>query len=407
MFNKFYHNYFLILFSFIPVSFLIGPSISLINILLIDISFILLVIYLKDASIIFNKQLKYFYLLLIYLVFNSLISLDIHSGLNRNLGFIRIIILFIAFNYFFYEKTFYKKVFFFWSIVIFVVALDVFIESYLGKNILGFEGKKYGGRIVSFFKDEPVIGSYLNAFFLILIGFLFNEYKTSHKNKIFFFSIILLMAIILTGERSNSIKAILAIILFYATMKEFNLKQKLVSFSLVCLIMATLIFSSGFLKYRFINQFKKIPTDNNIYLKLYKSGFEVFKNNPIFGVGNKNYRIETCGQKKLEYPEKRSNYICQTHPHQIYLEFLSEHGIIGTIILLFIFYKLIFSKLRIVLKDKNHIQIASFAYLILVFLPLLPSGAFFSDFVISLFTINISIFYSCSKKMNIFNRKIL
>ena len=32
---------------------------------------------------------------------------------------------------------------------------------------------------------------------------------------------------------------------------------------------------------------------NNIYIKHYKSGYAVFKNYPLFGVGNKNYRIET------------------------------------------------------------------------------------------------------------------
>ena len=45
-----------------------------------------------------------------------------------------------------------------------------------------------------------------------------------------------------------------------------------------------------------------------MYFQLYKSGFEVFKNYPIFGVGNKNYRIETCKsvteQRKYGYNEK-------------------------------------------------------------------------------------------------------
>ena len=45
----------------------------------------------------------------------------------------------------------------------------------------------------------------------------------------------------------------------------------------------------------------KINTENNlknfeddIYITLYKSGFAVFKNYPLIGVGNKNYRVETC-----------------------------------------------------------------------------------------------------------------
>ena len=34
--------------------------------------------------------------------------------------------------------------------------------------------------------------------------------------------------------------------------------------------------------------------NQNTYIKLYRSGYEVFKNSPLFGVGNKNYRVETC-----------------------------------------------------------------------------------------------------------------
>ena len=41
--------------------------------------------------------------------------------------------------------------------------------------------------------------------------------------------------------------------------------------------------------------------EKNIYIKLYKSGFEVFKNSPILGVGNKNYRVETCSDKAKKF----------------------------------------------------------------------------------------------------------
>ena len=33
-------------------------------------------------------------------------------------------------------------------------------------------------------------------------------------------------------------------------------------------------------------------------------GYEVFKNNPILGVGNKNYRIETCAENIKQHKNK-------------------------------------------------------------------------------------------------------
>ena len=161
----------------------------------------------------------------IYLIFNTLLSEDQAIGISRNLGFIRIIIFFVAINYFFKDETFFKKVLFIWILTIIIVLFDVCFESFTGKNILGYESI-YGRRIVSFFKDEPIVGGYLNAFYLVLIGFLYYKFRKINKNFILLFSILILFAIFLTGERSNTIKAILGISLFYFFFKEYQLKHK-------------------------------------------------------------------------------------------------------------------------------------------------------------------------------------
>ena len=103
------YNYFLFLFAIIPVTILIGPSISLFTILLIDISFIFLIIKNGNYSFLKSDTLKYLIALYLYLIFNSLISIDKTEGIYRNFGFIRIIILFTAFNFFFNQKLFLTK----------------------------------------------------------------------------------------------------------------------------------------------------------------------------------------------------------------------------------------------------------------------------------------------------------
>ena len=126
--------------------------------------------------------------------------------------------------------------------------------------------------------------------------------------------------------------------------------------------------NSDFLKSRYVGQFFKpiasiFQTNNelnkgdefkdNIYIRLYQSGFEVFKKYKFFGVGNKNYRVEACSK------EKKLNYICTTHPHQLYFEFLAEHGIFGAMILFFILFSLIFSKIKLIFSSKNYLQLGS------------------------------------------------
>ncbi len=404
MLKKNIDNYFLVLFSLLPISIIAGSSISLINILLIDFSFLLLIISNKNFSFLKSSSVRYLLILYLYLIFNSLIALDKEISLLRNLGFIRMIILFLAFNFFFNEKIFLKKVLSVWSIILLIVLFDIFFESFTGQNIFGFGGDDYGRRIVSFFKDEPIVGGYVSGLYLIVLGFLYNEINFKHKNLIFIISILFMLAIILTGERSNTIRAILGLFIFYLVFKEYGVMKKITFFASSIILLLVLIINSEFLKMRYVHQIQAYFTSNQIYFSLYKSGFEVFKNNKIFGVGNKNYRIESCSVKETDIA-KKDVYMCTTHPHQIYFEILSEHGIVGFILIFYIFYKLIFSKIYQTFRDLDYLSIGSLIYLMLVFLPLIPSGAFFNDYMLTLFMINLSILYSSSNKLNIFYKQ--
>ena len=397
--NKYINNYFLLLFCLIPLTILAGSLVSLINVILIDISFLILLIYKRNFEFLKDKSLIYFFLFYIYLIFNSFISVDFSESFFRNFGFVRIIILFMAINYFFLHDDFYKKVLKFWSIIIFIVLIDVFIERITGKNTLGFDGQQYGYRIVSFFKDEPIVGSYLNGFYLLIVSFFMIEFKNKKLLIIFILLILFFLGIFITGERSNSIKAFLGLSLFVLFLKSINFKKKFLFIIATLVVILFSISNYEYLKQRFDRQIKTSFMKNSVYLLNYKSGFEVFKNNKFLGVGNKNYRVEACK------PENKKIYICNTHPHQIYLELLSEHGFFGTLFILFILYKLIFSKILTTFKQNNYIKIGALVYMLLVFLPIIPSGAFFSSYLLTLFTLNLSIFYALDKNLNIFNRK--
>ena len=168
---------------------------------------------------------------------------------------------------------------------------------------------------------------------------------------------------------------------------------------------------SDYVKLRYVDQlYSEIQTkdkrekffENSLYIKLYKSGIYVFKNNPWFGVGNKNYRVETCDAKKNSIHKE---YWCLTHPHQVYIEMLSEHGIIGTIVILSIIFYLMFRIIGKIIRCKNYIQAGCLVFLITNFVPLLPSGAFFNNFNITLFMINLSLLYAVNKETNIFSKK--
>ena len=421
MHQNIFKNYFIIFFSLIPLSILVGPTISLANILLICLPGLitLFIIYRQGLNFFLSYPVKLILILYIYLIFNSFIALDFQMSAVRNFGFLRFIILFILCNYFFYISDKSNNIFKFWLVILLLVIFDVFYESINGKNILGYGGDVYGKRIVSFFKTEPVAGFYIYSFFLLILGYLFVEYKNHSnykKNLILLFSLLAFAAILITGERSNTIKCFIGLILFYFVNSNFSLKKKISFLLLTVFLFLISVNYVPFLKTRYKHQIYNIfaqehqrnKITSNLYYNLYLSAFKVFKNHPLFGVGNKNYRVETCERgHTFEFGTKdetknKFNYLCVTHPHQVYFEFLSEHGLIGTTILLFIFFSLIFKNLKIIILSQNYIQIGCFIYLLINFLPLLPGGSFFSDFKSTFFWLNLSIMYAVNKDTNIF-----
>ena len=421
MSQKYIEYSLVILISLIPISILIGPAVSLVNILIFDFLFIFILFLRKDFEWMDSSIIKILLILYLYLIFNSLIAQQSELSLLRNLGFIRLIILFVGINYFLNKSENLKLIFKVWSLTILIVVIDIFIEKIFGKNIFGYSAVNSAGsqRIVSFFKDEAIPGSFIHAFSFMLVGFFVMKLKETKINiNIYLTSLIILIffaTVVITGERSNSIKFLISLVLFLILFNEINSVKKIIIFCFIFFVITLTVLSNEYLKGRATNTTIYLITSyknsfqspnplpgGNPYAELNRSGFEVFKKYPFFGVGNKNYRYESCKIDTNKY------YYCETHPHQIYFEFLSEHGLIGGAILMIVFFSIFFRIIRIISLSKNYISLGCFIYLLTIFTPLLPSGSFFTDYNLTLFFVNMAVMYGSIIELNIFNhaRKI-
>lgn len=418
--KEIYEKYFFFFISALPISIIVGPSISLINVLVLNILFLIALFINKDFNFLKDYSVKLIIFLYLYLIFNSFISIDYEIGLKRNIGFLRVILLFFCINYYFYfyqnKKNFLK----FWTIIFIILVFDVFLEKYSGSNLFGWGAYEkngvtqiYAERVVSFFKDEPIVGAFLSGFIFVIFGnLLMNNDK---KFLPVLFLMISFFAILVTGERANTIKVFIGILVFFYLADFFNVKTKISIFIIFALIISLSLSQSKYLNERYLGQLSNENTekisktqkilnhiDKSLYFKLYNSGYHVFKNNKIFGVGNKNYRVETCTEERYE---KEKSYFCSTHPHQIYVEFLSEHGLLGTIILLSIFFFIMLKIVKEIIKTQNYLQLGAFTFVLINFIPIIPSGTFFGDFNLTIFWINFSIMIACNKNTNIFRLK--
>ena len=71
--------------------------------------------------------------------------------------------------------------------------------------------------------------------------------------------------------------------------------------------------------------------DNSTYGSHRNVAKEIFLDNKLFGVGIKNFRIESANEKYDNLEHKYNHKRVSNHPHELYYEFLSETGIFGLI----------------------------------------------------------------------------
>ena len=391
------------LLAILPISLLIGSLIINLITILVSIIFIFELFIKKKLN--FLHDWSFYLLLLLWVSFliNLIFSQDINLSIFRAVGFIRFIFLAQVIRYLFLNNdTKYKELILkSWLLIFLVVNVDLLIEYFSGKNILGYKSN-LDGRLASFLDDELKIGGYYFGFCLLSLATIYSYFKRDYKI-IFGFAVLFLIIAFLIGERSNFIKILFStIIILFFYFREH--KFKLLSLSLVSIIVFTsIIYKNENLKYRYFSQWNVSNIKTNIYFTHYKTAILVFKKYPFFGSGIKNFRVEVKKiiEDKFKNDENYNNWqVITTHPHQINFEILAETGIFG-FICFFLFFLITFVfAFKKILRKNDIFLIVSTIFCLIYINPLLPSGSFFTSYGATIFWTNygVMISYLSSKK---------
>ena len=393
-------NYIYFLFLIFPLSILLGSFAINLNIFIISLIYLLSLIRKKINH---NYQDKIFFLLIFFLmslITNLIFSNNISLSYPRVIKFFFIIFFIFSFKYCLLNLSDdqIEKLYKIWSIIFTFIVFDLLIEFLNGKNIIGLKSGMPGARLASFTGKEMVIGNYFYGFVLIFLSYFYNNFsKKKYLNLVLAIFFILISFII--GERANFIKAFAIISLFIFFIYDFKLRYKIFSLITLTFILIAFVSSNEKYKLRYFDQvhslFKKdgISTylKNSQYGAHYNVANEIFKDNPFFGIGIKNFRIESAKNKYNNLDHIYNDVRAATHPHQLHYEFLSETGLFGYLsFLLFIFLSIYWS-IKNYLINKNIYQFSSILFILISLLPLLPSGSFLSTYTSSIFWLNYAI----------------
>jgi O-antigen ligase len=413
------NRFFELLIVIVPISIFIGNFALNLNILLIDLLFLY---FLSSKKVLVKKNvLKFGLFLLMLFVINIGFSADLFLSVKGSLGILKYLIFFLAFAYFLESQTnkklFFKLIFF---IILFVV-IDTFIQYLFGSDIFGnLLSTDHGKRLSGPFGDEYVVGAYLSKF--IFFGMLYLIHSKINKYFHYFYLSTMLFIIFLTQERSAffiSLISSLFFILFYKNEKKYK--------ALILIVIS--VFFSLFLKYdnsSYNKYFNTTAEQFGLTDKLHKrsslethridsfldsrygahflTAYEIYLDNKVFGSGIKTFR-KVCALSKYEKIE--STYIdkrCNTHPHNIYLEILSEGGFLLFIpFCLLILFLVIKNFVSFFKEDSKNLYLVNLSILIVLFFPVQTTGSFFSTFNGVFYWLGLATIF-CNMKLNVFRK---
>ncbi len=366
---------------FLPFSFISGPFIS--GLILSLMSIYGLFYTIKYKKILINQNFFYLFILFyIYIIISSTISTVRYESYGSSLFFIRYLFFFISLSLVLSKlsKNDYKFISVFLIIYLTFLCVDSFYQFLFGVNLIGIE-KYHEVRISSFFADELILGSYVSKIIpLILSLILLSNLK--NKEYLLMISIVLSLTLIfLSAERSALVIFFIFLILIFFK-QVFSFINRLIILTFIFISLSTLAITDNNLKERIIFlTMEQITAHNQINIFSYqhtthiKTAYNIFLDNKFIGAGPRSFRF-LCSDDKYFVNEDG----CSTHPHNYYVQILSETGLIGllSIILFYLWIIKIYISSRI-----RELSVIS-AGMISIYFPFVPSMNFFGSWNLGL-----------------------
>ena len=390
--------YFVIL---IPLLLITGPFLPDLILTICGLVFILFMILNKKKEDLNSIFLKFFLFFILIIAANSLLSGNIKSIIS-SVGYIRFLFFTLCVIYILENCKVDIKLYIFYLLSFCYLYLSIeFVSQFLlGQTLLGNHVFNDNRFVLSSFYHEEIFSSYVVRFFPIFVGFFYiSKKKLNIFFKVYFYSIVLFIVLSVTfnGERSSIGYLCLALFLMFIFLKE-KLSKKIIAiisfFVLIIFLILNISEQNLGRKVEGLNSlkntsiissknidFSKIRIFSDKYNSMYRTSYNMFKENIFFGVGVKNFRI-LCGDKKYAY-DKRS---CSTHPHNLLLQIMAETGIIGLIYYVIIIISIIYFFVKnltnkFINNDRKNYLTCLFISVAINLFPFLPSGNFFNNWM--------------------------
>ena len=381
-----------ILICLIPISLLTGPFLPDLFVCIVGISIFFIIIKDKKWNYINNNFSIFLIVFYLYLLLSSFLSSSIIESLESSLFYFRFGLFALSLSFLIDHKENFRKLFFYSLLLSFIICLLAGYYQYLfQESIFGYQNEDET-RLFLPFDDRMILGGYLSRLFPLLIALFFVSTSTNVKHYLIIGLLLILtdVLIYLSGERTALVLLFVSTVSILFLLSRFKILRA-VTFAISVAVIVAITFINDDIRERNIDTTiqqigigsDKINAFSPQHENMFITSWKIFKERPIIGSGPNLFRF-LCGEARFD-PNPMS---CSTHPHNTYIQLISETGLIGlSLFLIYAFYvslklvSFIYNLVFYNIRTLSDYQICLLICMFITVFPFVPTHDFFNNWI--------------------------
>lgn len=267
----------------------------------------------------------------LWMLFVSLFAFDSGLSFSQAAPWLRFLIFAAALEAWILDETWMRRLLWVLTGVVVFIGLDVWLQYFTGSEIFG-RARPSDQRLTGPF-DGLRVGIFITKvmFPVILGAFVWRLWRRPEAKAGFIAMTLLLVgAVFVSGERMALLLCLVGLGLAAVVQRGAARAWMVGTLALALAALVALGLSDPRMLQRHVAQTAETAQGlaDSPYGQIWRSALHLASERPLIGVGMKNFRV-ACDDPVIGLPAAEVPLRCTTHPHNLYIEWLTEAGVPG------------------------------------------------------------------------------
>ncbi|MBE3021416.1 O-antigen ligase family protein [Campylobacter sp. 7477a] len=324
-----YENIMTWLMCLLVVSFFIGKSFNVVGGLIV-VLFLIHIIKTRSFCLFKDKIFIFLSIWCGYMCLTALWAVNKAGAVNSASKVFLWVLLYLAIKESLSTKEKLENFFKFVAIIVLLIAFNALLQIAIGYNMFGTAIKD--GRVSDLFYSDSRDYSYILPLFVGIFGAMLSLKDRLKSHYVLYSLALFALLISMPASGSRGPLIILAVFIPVIAWVSPYRKYAFAALGILILCISAMVLTNDKLQDRLTTLSNPFESQKHYRIAIWKTSFEMFKDNPILGVGFKNFRDRQFDYYKDEfesYEINKEKNLTVHHSHSPWMDILAEQGLIG------------------------------------------------------------------------------